>query len=485
MPRERSPARSPSSRLGWWDWCSDTGFDPAQGPDGPGILPDSPGAVAGVGWPTIDSREATELTEERRILILGQSRAPRGVVAHAWSDLPSDLNVADFNIVLMDLSTLDASPSKSDVERISGARMARLLFRSESRVYVLDAFGPDWRTNVEVMARLWWLPVQVDVVRDRGGDISTVATNWTWFFRPGTGYHQFVSSIKVLQDYGYVREAGYSVGDLSGSFEAIASTGFGRPIALLVQLSIFEGMQVVRRSQPLILLPKPDGISTDECVAGIFERELGIPFAEAEPEWAAPYVLPTEEKAMALVTASSGRVDDAEAELASAELNLRVERRWRPLLFGAHQQLHDIVVDALCKLGASVLDREERFQDDGRLFAPSGAGVILEITGLTKGLSMDKVRQLASWRNKALIEDAWEAKALLVVNAERGTHPSERSGALPESALAEARRLDVAVLTTLQIFHALSEAQQSSFEPDAWWFAVISTSGACAVRSAA
>src|SRR5258708_4388447 len=86
---------------------------------------------------------------ERRILVLGSSQHPKEVTSYTWNDIPVNLNVADFDAVVLNLVPFmprqfgdpTASPPMARPNLPGADSFARLLFSGNREVVVVGVPG--------------------------------------------------------------------------------------------------------------------------------------------------------------------------------------------------------------------------------------------------------------------------------------------------------------------------------------------------------
>jgi hypothetical protein len=122
---------------------------------------------------------------DRRILILGSVPSTKFVTAYAWDNLPSHLNVADYDVVILDLVPfLTQEFARSiDLDTLpSWRKFARLIFSRGSEVIAIGIPGTEIGSN-PYMTVDWWLPSKPQVVGDGGEEIRDVREVFAYYFK--------------------------------------------------------------------------------------------------------------------------------------------------------------------------------------------------------------------------------------------------------------------------------------------------------------
>lgn len=372
-----------------------------------------------------------------RILVLGASRmAGRSVTSFAWDHLPPDLNVADYDTVILDFTpwvvdrrlaeglVVDSLPTTQ--------QFARLLFSEGGEVVAIGV--PDARAgggpDGPYQTATWWLPAFPPLVVESGEAIRVVDEAFGFYFDAVKRYGFHVGSELVIARDSwaieYVRSAVPEAVDFRGVLRPIAATRFHQAIGFAINLVAFrEGssrskVEVARVSGDAIWLPSPTEVSSREAIELLLAERYGVRSERPMPEWAAQYSLPREQPVRQQIDELNLALQEEMSELATAQQRLRSESRFRILLYERGEDvLEPVVRDALRALGADVADPTVKGREDGRLIDPGGRRGMLEVKGRRGALRLADVRELDQWVRDALINESLASKGLLIVNALR------------------------------------------------------------------
>jgi hypothetical protein len=139
--------------------------------------------------------------------------------------------------------------------------------------------------------------------------------------------------------------------------------------------------------------------------------------------------------------------------------------------------LEPVVREALASLGASVTVPEQAGLEDGRLVDSAGRAAMLEIKGKTGALGVEDVRQLDGWIRNAMADEGWEGKGVIVANLKLSEPPDTRDEVVAPNALTFAKRVEIGILTTPQLYEALRRDQEGTLDRHEFWEAVFSANG--------
>lgn len=442
-----------------------------------------------------DASTDSRTSERQRILVLGSNGHGRAVQAHAWDDLPKGLNVADYDVVILNFASLDsqALAESVPVDRLPDpASFARLLFSPGGEVVAIGdprtSIGPPLKEGEHPFQDRrrradYWLPFNLEVEENHGESFSVGSDEWRSFFDRLTAWRWILSgdSEGMGEATQYLAPVHRQANVLAFRFDVIAETRFRKPIAtkiLLEGLSASQGGQYpLIHSGPAYWLPASDQVSAHEAVDLLLRERYGIAQEEREPVWVNDYTLPSEIPISNEIEALRSSLSDLESQLADAIDRAADAARPKRLLFEKGKEaLEPIVRDALRKMGARVEDPEVAGIEDGRLFR-DGRAAVVEIKGRDGVIKQNDVRQVVQWASDAQLQDGISYKPLIVGNPYCATRLEERKEPLTGNAKSYAENGGVALLTTVQLYEALRKKQLGELDEDAFWDAVFDANG--------
>jgi len=102
-----------------------------------------------------------DIKPQRKILVLGGILSTDRVCSHRWDHIPQDLNVADFDTVILDFTPFELYEiaKNIDIDAVpSFQQFARLLFSTASEIIVIGK--PFFKLgNNPYLEPIWWLPL--------------------------------------------------------------------------------------------------------------------------------------------------------------------------------------------------------------------------------------------------------------------------------------------------------------------------------------
>jgi hypothetical protein len=239
--------------------------------------------------------------------------------------------------------------------------------------------------------------------------------------------------------------------------------------------------EILKESGNVIWLPRATKISDYDAIDLILKERYGLQFEQAPPQWVAAYKLPEQIPIEEEISHHEQEIQRLKNELTTAQQRLQDVSRFRKLLYEQGVEgLEPVVRDALRELGAKVNDPgSNENREDGQLIAPDGQIGMLEIKGRTKSLALADVRQLDQWVRDALIQDNLESKGILIANMYCGQPPELRDDPFPSNCIDSAKRANICLMTTTQLFRALCSHQREELDVAEFWNTVFNTDGVC------
>ncbi len=448
------------------------------------------------------NQEGANKHTNKPILVLGSAPHTKWVTAYAWDNLPQDLNVADYDVTILNLEPLCDEELASTLTATmlpSIEEFARLLFSAESEIIVIGY--PKIRLGSKssvVVTDLWFLDFPV-FLYGPGKVIREVESEFTYYFQYVSEWSYFarlptqISQFRNRPDYLHLLDSSVKpqTDKIGMSMTPIAQTRFHEPIAFEVRFQIVREILrdnrlhivPVKESGRVIWLPRATKTSNYNAVNLILKERYGVQFEQALPDWIAAYKLPEQIPIEEEISRHEQEIQRLKNELTKAQQHLENASQFRKLLYEQGVEgLEPVVRDALQELGAIVcVPPPKENREDGRIRTPVGQIGMLEIKGRTKSLNLDDVRQLNQWVGDALIQENLESKGILIANMYCGKSPDLRDNPFPPNCVDRAERANLCLMTTTQLFHALCSYQRNELDVEEFWNTVFNTNGKCSL----
>ena len=444
---------------------------------------------------------STEDSERpRRVLVIGSRPRSRFADAYEWDQLPRDLNVADYDIVIMDLVPLEdqALRRRVDIDRIPPpAQFARLAFSDAELVFI-------GRPHLQVGDNPYvelpgpYLPAFPTVVFESGQLINVAMEETKPYFDMVDSYsfHAAEPFLRYSSDSSkaFIAAANPAAEAIESVLVPLAKTRFGAAVGFTLAFILIrhaEGGEYIQGrhfapgeaigigSAPSILwLPAVTKASPSEAVDRLLASRYGVAAQAPEPEWVKGTLLPAEIPIRAEIASLTEQRSELSAQIDRASAELATERQFLQLLYEQGEEvLEPVVRETLRRLGADVEDPTLKGHEDGRLIDPRERPGMLEIKGRTGTLRLSDVRELDQWVRDVFLEGGQSSKGILIFNGFCNLNPADRPDPFPPNCIQAAERSGIVLLTTRQVLEALANLQAGKLNVDEYWDAVFESNG--------
>ncbi|HEY9621607.1 MAG TPA: hypothetical protein V6C78_14705, partial [Crinalium sp.] len=437
---------------------------------------------------------------KKRILVLGSDVHTPGITAHHWSDLPPDINVADYDVVILNLVSFLSQQKEFGIrpERLpTWQQLARLLFSTETEIICIGI--PAEETNSLYQAATWWLPVMPHFVLNSGEAIRDVKAEFSYYFEHVRRWYFYATPQFKAHFLGlahYLKLIHPKANNLQAGMGVLARNGLDQPIAfkLMFRAGTIEQTRSLpskSRSKPsnvsplissgaAIWLPPPTEISVDEAINLILRERYSLTTEQQAPDWAKAYSLPEQDSIQRRIADYQREIQRLSNELAVVEQQLLNASGFNRLLYEQHQDALALVVcNALRELGAQCHDPQHPYQDVIRFRDPGNREAVVLVRARFASLPLGDLRQLDQWVRDLLLHQEWRGKGLLIANTEASKPPSQRGEAFPSSCIRAAQHLGYSLVTTTQLFQAIATHQRQQLDRTQFWNMLFDTSGIC------
>jgi hypothetical protein len=437
---------------------------------------------------------------DRRILVLGSTPHSRLITAYTWDNLPQHLNVADYDVIILNLVpfTNEEFARNIDLDLLpSGLQFVRHLFSEGSEIIAIGV--PDILVgNNPYVPVDWWLPINLRFISETGEEIRDIQPDFAFYFdhiRRWCFYADAEQWPRPIEDPGYLKSIHPRANLLIADKTDLAQTRFQRAIGMEVQFravhfrerGVFTSnedpfdIKELLTSGRAIWLPPPTEITAYEAINLILHERYGLQFERPAPAWLEQFKLPNQPPIEAEITRYEEEIERLESKSLEARQRLEEAARLQGILYEQGEDvLEPLVRDALRELEAVVDDPPPRKgREDGRLVDPAGRNGMLEVKGRTGTLRLTDVRQLNQWVQDALVEEDWNSKGILIANLNLEGQPGQRGEIFPSNCIGAAERASICLMTTTQLFNALCSHQRGELDLIGFWDTTFNTNGVC------
>jgi hypothetical protein len=428
--------------------------------------------------------------------------APQRVDCFAWEKLPSNLNLRDYDTVIIDLLSL---PSKNSVdwlifEQILSLSVAIDILKSSGQVILIG----DPRFSIPVKGSptdkerpfLFWTGLTF-VWENQSGDTNIIDDHYA--FRQ---YQEYLKSLKKWSyslkhcqiDYGGLK-AELRLEDwetekvqLNLQAERLCQNRYGNALALRANLSFqtvrapYSGREIetLFRFGPIILLPETE-LDEDQTIVTVLRDLCGVESEVPEPEWVTKILAPGQKEIDDEIREIRAKLESLLADLALAEKKRDKSRTCLKLLFERGIPLETAVREVLRALGAHVEDPEEVGKEDGWITIQAG-GIpyegVLEIKSTRNAqFGEDGIRQLLDWVNRGIQMRQKRYKPIFIGNNAVEKPLNERPWPFSDNWRKSADIGQIAALTSNDLYFLYLLASAGKLKRDDFWQDLFSKNG--------
>jgi len=418
----------------------------------------------------------------KRILVLGHRLETRAVESYPWYARPKDLNVTDFDILIVDLTPFQGGGVGIAALDIPSDQFRRFLIRPDARLFVIGSINPPTTGTLELGLTRLGSPVEIDMRVEIGEVLRNVDSKLEGYFKlllPRWSRYVERTEERSSSTFASLLFGGPAV--LTHNIEALAETTFGRSIAFGLRFIARRNPDQGQESGSLIWLPPPTEADSVESVMWLLRNLFQVCIEKPLPGWTDAFQLPGERETRDRIRQHEGGITAAKRAIEEEEQRLNDLLRFKRLLYEQDDALETVVWAALRELGGKVTEPAVKGRDDGQLEDPSGRRATLEIKGRTGTLRLTDVRQLEQWRGEAEEESEkkglGKVKGILIANLQCETSPEGRRDTVPPNCLELIARYGFSLLPTTQLFRALADHRSRLLNVDAFWKQLFETVG--------
>lgn len=425
------------------------------------------------------------------VLVLGSELSIKHLHSHSWNRTPKDLDVASFDIVILDFTSLsDHDYSKSvDLESLpKPIDFGRLIFGGRAQLFIIGSPLVSMGAHPSEIGATRFIPAHLDFRAQHVSRFRTVDLDYASYLDHCSSAEWFFLEESRSEFAGmmpeYAKEIHPRANDMDLRFAPICTTAFNKPIGVKLTYSAMRQelrppgvilpfppeREEVLRSTPVVWLPSVQNSLEISSSERLLQCLFGYTPESSPPAWISEYSLPEEYKIRSSVERLEDEIDHLQNNKSSAEAELRRAREPLGLLFESGSQLEKLVLNALDELGASLLPNGTRDGDDGRIRDPHGNIWILEVKGLSGRVGRSAIRALHDWVSTAYERDGVVGRGLLIVNTESAIPPSSCGSIYANTQVVEsARHWNLCILSAHTLLVAITQYRAGTLNQQRFW----------------
>jgi len=425
---------------------------------------------------------------EKRILVISSMIGKlASVKTVTWSEeLP---NIADFDVVLMDLVSLYSEIENNTIElddlNYPNIEAVANLVGSNGELIVIACPATHLEQGYCSKQLYWWSPIPIENRLERGSSIDLVKdTRFQEYIEQGI--KKWFYYLDLIKREAKIKSDSVDIERLwlEYDIEPIALNRYGRPIAASFSLTakrkkFFEKeVRATQTSGPVTILPPPTEFTIEEAIRLILAKLYGVALESVEPGWLRNYKVPGEDELEMGIRSSEQKIEEKKKKIKQKTKRLKDLTKFKKLLTETGDALEEIVWDTLEELGATVERPDEPNKEDGWFTDYKGRKAVLEIKGKMKSIATKDVRELDDWVSDRL-EKGEEYKGILFGNHFRGDPLEKRGEAFPPDVIRFAEKKNQCIVTTTQLFEAFKRVKTGKMKAETIFDKLMETNGVC------
>ncbi len=416
-----------------------------------------------------------------RILVIGHHIRSAAVDSFTWTNLRDGINPSEYDCVVVDttLAEEELSAEAKDVSLPPVIAFLDLLkshkhliyIRTHNNIRVSLGTGKDGFPMERSIGLHRFMPCAPDVSElqsttcncqdSRYQRYLDCISSYSFYFRPDQPKRVLLP--ELVNRY---------LGEYSDCFAIkplpIALSNADRPLAMSFSIIFAEEIShrssMIRRyrTEPdrreiatlktVTWLP-PASNRSKEALLVLLEDLFEITEAPLLPEWCANYFTTEQRQLSSKIHQANERIAKLNDYIKTCTNQIESEDFWKTLLYARGPQLEEAVYASLDYLGIQYSKPTDKGIEDGTIHDGDFGDWVIEIKGKKEQIGRGDVRQLMEWSDNS------DLRGLMIANADCESPPSERRPPLASNASSTASQNGISVLTTLDLYTAISKKQ--------------------------
>jgi hypothetical protein len=394
-----------------------------------------------------------------RTLVIG-STGHQHVTCARWTEL-ADINVVDFDVVVVDPRDLDAAVSKT--LKPSAAAFFKKLRTSFFRLLVSDGeiivIG-EKRRDIQVgkpdlINNYAWSPAHIGVADEKG----------TTVVRLPSSFPSYLSRLARWNCY-FFQTTNFLAAELSEvcgptvrykiEHENYALNRYGKMLGGRFGIRINAADSGWDPIGSLTVLPPIESLDRKEAVNLVLEDLLSLPQRTLPPDWASDLAMPLVPEIQSMIDEKASKIDVLNVEIAKQEEKMKSIEEFKKLIYASGRELEEIFAASLRKCGGIVTPA--KYSEEEFILKYQNDSYLIECKGVGKSVTLTHIRQLFDYMTKFEEEEGRSGKGILLGNAWKDS-PIDKRGhenmvVFPDNVVARSVQLEIALVNSVDYFYA-------------------------------
>lgn len=446
--------------------------------------------------------EESQMAERKKILVLGHQYNSKEVKSYNWNRLPIDLNLADFEVVIMDLTQFDDDNFIKSLPKrnlFDNCNFNNFLFSPDNELIIIG-YPYHYEKEIEGREAIFWFenlfPFYPRFTNAIGNALREIDKDYEFLFKNIEKWSKHLESNTLSLHYEVGRIPNYITENYQGitqpvvfiEITPIAITLTKHPIAFSFSSKynftqkVAGGMRISWvPTAKITSLPPTTNLSIGDAIIKILTVRFGVSLELAFPEWVGNYKTSSQKQVESNILRFENNKKQIEGLLQVQYDSLLIEAKYQKLLFEQGDSLQSIVHDAFELLGAEV-DRKDEKTDDGKIIYKKNNKGILEVKGKKNCIERKDIRQLEDWKDNAEKVEGFERKGIFVANCFIDKELNERGEYFPDKTANKAEDEGFCLLKTSQIFKAICLLKENKLDKKKFWETIFGTNGVAVIE---
>lgn len=411
-----------------------------------------------------------------KILVIGHNLKIKDIDSISWNEIQKEINLADYNVVIIDFSIIDKIPFPL-VKEIQYKNLWNLVFNNKAEIIII---GSPKEITTEIkehysscFSPVSLLPVEVEWTIEKGNTINLVNEKYKYYFDKVKEWNFHFDNLIGRQPENKIVNISQNIKilleNIKCSITPVAVNLYDKPISCLFNFTATTYDKKVINSCSIIWLPPISIGDKAEVIKEILDNKYNFFQKSIEPEWILNYNL------LSMVSINNEIENlNKEIELIEDKKKAQIEKYnkkklLRNILYEQGKALEIHVADALKELGCEIIENKEKFNEDIQFKDPNGLNWIVEVKGRTGNLKRDDIRQLDDWVKKLILEKNWTGYAVIIGNYQCNVNPNDRKNIISENEQKSLKRFGFNLITTLELYSAIKRKENGNFNEKKYW----------------
>ncbi len=426
-----------------------------------------------------ENGHATRESEDRKkILVIGHDLCLRRITSFSWDSLPKNLNIADFNAVIIDFSPLQRDKvGHPELNKVFTKNRWNLMFNTRAEVVLVGVAANMRMSKGEGIYGQYkeltsWLPASLKYTSASGDTIRNVREGYSFYFKLVTCWQfYFDKAFYKSESLEEISKAlSILVDDISMIEEPLARNVYGKSLGCKFNFEVKSSRcRSTRKTCDIIWLPPATSVDSIDAIRLLLKEKYDLFSESHRPIWLSGSSMPSIDKLKKKIEDIEQKAISLSQEKTKFMSTLRDREYLFDLLFEQGDVLENAVRKVLAELGCQIIPVSNKSQEDARFIDPNGMNWICEIKGRKTQLKRVDIRQLDDWLKQAMLNENWKGCACIIGNYLCEIQPSNRQEIVSDNERTALERFGFTLIETTALFECVKNMESSTYDAKNYW----------------